>query len=399
MYRIAVIPGDGTGPEVVREGLKVLEAVARTKGFRYETTTFDVGGERYLRTGEVLPASLLEDLRGFHAIYLGAIGHPQVAPGILEKGLLLAIRFELGQYINLRPVKLYPGVDCPLKDKGPGDIDFVVVRENNEGLYTGAGGVQRKGTPEEVATQLLINTRPGVERCIRYAFELTRRRGRTRTVGVDAGDLASVDEAEPGTIVEFVHRERGKMLGRLLERGEDRTTFGVDGMLTLCAKTNVLTHAHDLWWRAFHEVGAAAYPEIFRDYAHVDATCMWFVKNPEYFDVVVTCNMFGDIITDLGAMIQGGMGVAAGGNINPEGVSMFEPIGGSAPKYTGKNVINPIAAVCAVGMLLDEIGEREAAAAVDAAVASVTPRLQSMGAGRMGYSTSQVGDLVAEAIG
>ena len=398
MHKIAVIPGDGTGPEVVREGLKVLDVVARAKGFQYETATFDVGGERYLRTGEVLPDSVLAELRGFDAIYLGAIGHPKVAPGILEKGLLLAIRFELEQYINLRPVKLYPGVDCPLKDKGPQDIDFVVVRENNEGLYTGAGGVQRKGTPEEVATQLMVSTRPGIERCLRYAFELTRRRGRARTVAVDADDLTSVEGGGLGERVEFGHRERGRMVGTLAAKEEGRVKFGVAGMLTLCAKTNVLTYAHDLWWRAFNEVGEAGYPEVFRDYNHVDACCMWFVKNPDYYDTIVVCNMFGDIITDLGAMIQGGMGIAAGGNINPEGVSMFEPIGGSAPKYAGRNVINPLAAICAVGMLLDVLGEDEGAEAVDAAVASVTPRLESMSAGRMGYSTSQVGDMVAAAI-
>jgi len=398
MYQIAVIPGDGTGPEVVREGLKVLEVAASAKGFTYETVEYDLGGERFLRTGEVLPDSVLEELRGFDAIYLGAVGHPQVPPGVLEKGLLLRIRFELEQYINLRPVKLFPGVECPLKDKGPADIDFVVVRENNEGLYTGIGGVHKKGLPEEVATQLMLNTRSGVDRCLRYAFELTRRRGRARTVAVDAADLASVPSGAAGETVEFVHRERGRMVGRLAAAEAGRAKFEVDGMLTLCAKTNVLTYAHDLWWRAFNAMGEAEFPGVFRDYAHVDATCMWMVKNPEYFDVIVTCNMFGDIITDLGAMIQGGMGVAAGGNINPDGVSMFEPIGGSAPKYTGKNIINPLAAICAVGMLLDVVGEHEAAEAVEAAVMSVTPRLKSMGAGRMGYSTSEVGDMVAEGV-
>jgi 3-isopropylmalate dehydrogenase len=398
MYRIAVIPGDGTGPEVVREGLKVLEAVASAKGFTYETTEYDLGGDRYLATGEVLPDSVLDELRGFDAIYLGAVGHPQVAPGILERGLLLRIRFELEQYINLRPVKLYPGVDCPLRDKGPEDIDFVVVRENNEGLYTGIGGVHKKGSPEEVATQLMLNTRSGVDRCLRYAFEVARRRKRARTVAIDAADLEAVPTASPGESVEFTHRERGKMLGKLLEHKGDRVKFGVESMVTLCAKTNVLTYAHDLWWRAFNEMGQVEFPEVFRDYAHVDATSMWMVKNPEYFDVIVTCNMFGDIITDLGAMIQGGMGVAAGGNINPDGVSMFEPIGGSAPKYTGKNMINPLAAICALGMLLDVVGEHEAAEAVEAAVMSVTPKLKSMSAGQMGYSTSEIGDMVANAV-
>ncbi|MHC4480699.1 MAG: 3-isopropylmalate dehydrogenase [Planctomycetota bacterium] len=349
MYKIAVIPGDGTGPEVVAEGLKVLGAVSEIEGFDCETVEYDFGGDRYLRTGEVLPDAALEELRSFDAIYLGAVGHPDVAPGILEKGLLLRLRFELGQYINLRPVKLYPGVDCPLKGKGPAEIDFVVVRENNEGLYTGSGGFTYKGTPNEVAVQEMVNTRFGVERCIRYAFEYCRRRNDKK-------------------------------------------------MLTLCAKTNVLTYAHDLWWRTFCQVGEE-YPDIERDYAHVDATCMWMVKNPEWFDTIVTCNMFGDIITDLGAMIQGGMGIAAGGNINPDGVSMFEPIGGSAPKYTGQGVINPLAAICAMGMMLDELGEARAARRVEQAVMSVTAtKVENLGAGKMGYSTQEVGDLVAEAL-
>jgi len=349
MHKIAVIPGDGTGPEVVKQGLKVLERISEIAGFDYETADYDFGGERYMKTGEVLPDAAVEELRDFDAIYLGAVGHPDVKPGILEKGLLLKLRFALEQYINLRPVKLYPGVACPLKDKGPEDIDFVVVRENNEGLYAGVGGNVYKGSDKEVATQEMVNTRQGVERCLRYAFDYCRRR-------------------------------------------DDRK------MLTLCAKTNVLTYAHDLWWRAFNEVGEE-YPDIERDYAHVDATCMWMVKNPDYFDTIVTCNMFGDIITDLGAMIQGGMGIAAGANINPEGVSMFEPIGGSAPKYTGKGVINPLAAICAAQMMLDELGETEAANAVEQAVMSVTgTKLESMGAGRMGYSTDEVGDLVVEAL-
>ncbi|MDK1030427.1 MAG: 3-isopropylmalate dehydrogenase [Planctomycetia bacterium] len=349
MHKIAVIPGDGTGPEVVREGLKVLEATGEKEGFKYKTTHFDFGGERYLATGKVLDDAEIETLRGFDAIYLGAVGHPDVAPGILEKGILLNLRFALDQYINLRPVKLYPGVQCPLAGKGPEDIDFVVVRENTEDLYVGAGGFLRKGTPQEVAVQEMIATRFGVERCIRYAFELTRRRNRKK-------------------------------------------------LLTLVAKTNVLTYAHDLWWRAFREV-AEEYPDVKTDYNHVDACCMWMIKNPEFYDVIVTTNMFGDIITDLGAMIQGGMGIAAGGNINPEGVSMFEPIGGSAPKYTGKGVINPLAAICAVGMMLETLGETRAAHRVESAVMKVTEtKLKSLSAGKMGYSTSEVGDLVVEAL-
>jgi 3-isopropylmalate dehydrogenase len=349
-YTIAVIPGDGTGPEVVAEGLKVLEAAGSRFGFTLETETYDFGGERYKRTGEVLPDTCLDELAEFEAIYLGAIGHPEVEPGILEKGILLKLRFHFDQYINLRPVKLYPGVWTPIKDKGADQIDFVVVRENTEDLYVGIGGFFKKGTADEVAIQTSVNTRKGVERCVRYAFELARKRDKDRK-------------------------------------------------LTLCAKTNVLTYGHDLWWRTFNEVGAADYPEIKRDYAHVDATCMWMVKNPEWFDVIVTTNMFGDIITDLGAMIQGGMGVAAGGNINPDGVSMFEPIGGSAPKYTGKNVINPIAAIAAGQMMLEELGEHEAAAAIEQAIVRViNEKLESLSAGKMGCGTSDVGDFVAEAV-
>ncbi len=347
-YTIAVIPGDGTGPEVVREGMKALDAVAEKFGFSFDYHTFPYGGEHYKKTGETLPEGALDELRQFPAILLGAIGHPDVAPGILETGILLKLRFGLDQYVNLRPIKLYEGVDTPLKDKGPEDIDFVVIRENTEGLYAGAGGFLKKGTPDEVAVQESINTRKGAERCIRYAFELTRKRNREKK-------------------------------------------------LTLCGKTNVLTYAFDLWLRTFNEV-AKEYPDITTDYAHVDAICMWMVKNPEAFDVIVTDNMFGDIITDLGAMIQGGMGIAAGGNINPEGTSMFEPIGGSAPKYAGKNVINPLAAISSAAMMLDYLGEKEAADVVEAAVQAVIPKLKSLSAGKMGYSTQEVGDLVVEEI-
>ena len=346
-YKIAVIPGDGTGPEVVNEGLKVLKAVAATQSIKYEFVHYDLGGERYQKTGEILPDSVLDELKKFHAIYLGAIGHPDIKPGILEKGILLRMRFELDQYINLRPVKLYPNVPCPLKDKGPKEIDFVVVRENTEGLYTGGGGFLKKGTPDEVAIQESINTRKGVERCLRYAYQYTAKRNKVNK-------------------------------------------------LTLCGKTNVLTYAFDLWERTFHEL-AKEFPQIKTDYANVDATCMWMVKNPEWFDVIVTDNMFGDIITDLGAMIQGGMGIAAGGNINPEGVSMFEPIGGSAPKYTGQNIINPLAAICAGGMMLEVLGEDKAGQKIEAAVIKLleSGKLKSLDAGRMGMSTSEIGDWLA----
>jgi 3-isopropylmalate dehydrogenase len=349
-YNIAVIGGDGTGPEVVREAVKVLDAAAQKFQLKLNYTPYDIGGDRYLRTGEILPDSVLTELRKFPAILLGAIGHPEVKPGVLEKGILLRTRFELEQYINLRPVKLYDERFCPLKDKKPEDIDFVVVRENNEGLYTGAGGFVFKGTPNEVALQESVNTRRGVERCLRFAFEYTRKRNKTNK-------------------------------------------------LTLCGKTNVLTYAFDLWERAFHEIGEKDFKDVKRDYAHVDATTMWFVKNPEWFDVIVTDNMFGDIITDLGAMVQGGMGIAAGGNINPQGTSMFEPIGGSAPKYTGQGVINPLAAICAGQMMLDFLGETEAAKAIETAVIKVVrEKVKSLAAGKMGFSTTQIGDLVASTL-
>ncbi len=348
-YDIAVIPGDGTGPEVVAEGLKVLEAVSDKYNFKLDLHYFNLGAEHYKNTGETLSDGVLDSMRGCHAIYLGAIGDPEVPPGILEKGVLLRLRFELDLYINLRPVKLYPGVETPIKDKGPEEIDFVVVRENTEGLYAGAGGIMRRGTPHEVAVQESISTRMGVERCIRYAFEACR------------------------------HRNRAKKL-------------------TLCGKTNVLTYTFDLWERTFNEV-AEDFPDIKTDYVHVDALCMWMVKNPEWFDVIVTENMFGDIITDLGAMIQGGIGVAAGGNINPEGVSMFEPIGGSAPKYTGLNVINPIGAILAARLMLETLGEPEGARIIEKAVMKVLREdLKGTGAGKMGYSTSEVGDLIVKFI-
>jgi 3-isopropylmalate dehydrogenase len=350
---IAVIGGDGTGPEVAAEGLKVLEAVASLEGFSYELTNFDFGGERYLRTGETLPTGAVGELRKFDAIFLGAVGHPDVAPGILEKGLLLELRFQLDQYINLRPVQLFPGVETPLKGKGPDDINFVVVRENTEDLYCGVGGFLKKNTPDEVASQTAVYTRKGCERCIRWAFQFTRERNNPKK------------------------------------------------MLTLVAKTNVLTFGHDLWWRTFQEV-AREFPDIKADYNHVDACCMWMVKNPEYYDVIVTTNMFGDIITDLGGILQGGMGVAAGGNINPDpgGTSMFEPMGGSAPKYTGQHVINPIAAINAMSMLLQHTGQAKAGDRVLRAIREVTgTKMKSQAAGKMGYSTQQVGDLVVKALG
>jgi len=289
-------------------------------------------------------------MKQYDAIFLGAIGHPDVKPGILEKGILLKLRFELDQYINLRPVKLFPGVDTPVKDKGPEEIDYVVVRENSGGIYTGTGGISMPGTENEVAVQSMVYNYFQVARCLRYAFEYTKKRNKRNTLG-------------------------------------------------LVGKTNVLTYVFDLWERTFNDMGEAEFADIRRDYYHVDATCMWMIKNPEWFDVLVTGNMFGDIITDLGAMTQGGMGIAAGGNINPDGVSMFEPIGGSAPKYTGQNVINPLAAICAGAMMLDELGETEAAKDVEQSVADVTAnKMKSLAAGQMGYTTTEIGDLVAEGL-
>ena len=357
--KIAVLPGDGTGPEVTNEALKVLAAVAKLEGFTYDTKTFDFGGDRYLKTGYIIEDSDIAHLRSdFDAILLGAVGHPDVKPGILEKGLLLRLRFALDQYINLRPVKLYPGVECPLVGKGPQHVNFDVIRENTEDLYCGNGGIMRKGTAQEVSTQEMIATRFGAERCLRYAFDYCRMKKKA---------------------------------------GQGR------GLLTLVHKTNVLTFCGDTWFRAFHEIGEKDYPDIQRDYNHVDACCMWFVKNPEFYDTIVVPNMFGDIITDLGAIIQGGMGIAAGGNINPDkgGTSMYEPIGGSAPKYTGQNVINPLAAIGAAAMLLQNTADgsgaypwKKAGDRIEAAIKQTTPKLKSLSAGKMGLGTKEVGDLV-----
>ncbi len=356
-YKIGVMGGDGTGPEVLKEGLKVLTAVGHKFGLKYDLVNYDLGGERYKKTGETVPDSVIPELKKLDAIYLGAIGHPDVKPGILELGILLRIRFELDQYINLRPVKLYPNVSTPVRDKGTAEIDFVVVRENTGGIYTGHGGATRVGTPDEIATQVMVYDRRTVDRCIKYAYELKAQR----------------NQQNPKYAEKPIH---------------------------LVHKRNVLTYCGDLWYRAFEEMGEKQYKNLKRDYAHVDATTMWFVKNPEWFDVIVTENLFGDIITDLGAMIQGGMGIAAGGNINPEGVSMFEPIGGSAPKYTGKNVINPLAAICAGGMMLETLGETKAGQAIEQAVIKALEggKIKSLAAGKMGMGTTEVGDLIASLI-
>ena len=344
-YNISVLGGDGTGPEVVVQAMKVLSTTQKEFNVDITFIESDVGGDRYLATGELVTEKDIEQFKQSDAILLGAIGHPDVKPGILEQGILLNLRKKFDQYINLRPVVLYPGVETPIANKTYEDIDFIVVRENTEGLYAGAGGFIHYGTEQEVATQESINTRYAIERCIRYAFEYTKSSGRKK--------------------------------------------------VTLCAKTNVLTYAHDLWERVFYEV-AEEYRDIETDYAHVDALCMWMVKNPEWFDVIVTDNMFGDIITDLGAMIQGGMGIAAGGNINPNGVSMFEPIGGSAPKYTGKNMINPLACIAASAMMMETIGEKEYGKALENAVKKVASEIPSLSAGKMGLGTNEIGDKVID---
>lgn len=347
-YDVGVIGGDGTGPEVVAEAMKVMRAAADRFGFDYRAHAFPLGGDRYLRTGELVPDAMFSEIKSLPATLLGAVGTPEVKPGILEKGVLLYLRFELDLYINLRPVKLYPGVPCPLREVHPDGIDFVVVRENTEGLYVGAGGFHKKGTPDEVAVQESINTRKGVDRTLRYAFEATRRRNKRK-------------------------------------------------QLTLCGKTNVLTFAWDLWQRAFDEMGDAKYPDIRREYNHVDAITLYFVERPHTFDVIVTDNMFGDIITDLAAIIQGGLGVASGGNINPEGTAIFEPIGGSAPPWKGTGGINPIAAIGAMKMMLDHLGETEAGEAVERAmIRTIQTDMKAQAAGQMGITTTQVGDRVRD---
>ncbi len=343
-YDIAVLRGDGIGHEVTEEALKVLATASEKFGFRTELTEYPHGTEHYLKTGELFPDSVIEEMRGRDAILLGAIGDPRVETGLVERAIVGGIRFKLDLYINLRPVKLYAEHLTPLKNIKPEDLDIVVVRENTEDVYAGLGGILKKGTPYEVAVQELIYTRNGVERCVRYAYELCMRRN-----------------------------------------GKKR--------LTLVDKANAI-RAQDIWTRVFKEVGEE-YPEIEQDHAYVDAACMWMIKNPDWFDTIVTTNMFGDIITDLGAMLQGGMGVAASGNIHPGQVSMFEPIHGSAPKHAGKGVANPIAAIAAVQMMLDFLGEKEAAKAVEDSIERclVTGKVSSLTT-RSGMSTSEIGDAV-----
>jgi 3-isopropylmalate dehydrogenase len=346
-HRIAVVGGDGIGPEVTREALKVLNAAGEVYGFGIDANEFPYGTQHYLDTGEKFPDRALDEMRQHDAIYLGAIGDPRVEVGMMERAIIAGIRFRLDLYVNLRPIKLYDERLCPLKGKKPEDVDFVVVRENTEDAYAGLGGILKKGTPNEVATQTMIYTRNGVERVIRYAFELAKKRGKKNR-------------------------------------------------LTLVDKANAV-RAQDIWTRVFAEV-AKEYPEIETDHGYVDATCMWFLSKPEWYDVIVTPNLFGDIITDLGAAIQGGMGVAASGNIHPGRVSLFEPIHGSAPKYAGKNMANPIAAIAAGAMMLDYLGEKEAGAAIDGAIETLlrSGKVKSLRAGTHG--TDEIGDWVVELV-
>ncbi|MFC1754157.1 3-isopropylmalate dehydrogenase [Thermoproteota archaeon] len=364
MYKIAVIAGDGTGPEVVAEAKKVLSAVQNKFNIQFQFTDMNYNGERYLKEGKTLSEDELEGLKTYDAILLGAIGHTDIKPGIMERGVLLKLRFGLDLFINLRPVKLYENVETPIKNIKPNQIDYVVVRENVGGLYSGIGGFSMKGTQNEVAEQAMVYTRFQVERCIRYAFEHARKRHA-------ASPWKGLSEKEKAD--------------------------GIIGKVTLCGKTNVLTHVFDLWERTVNEVGQD-YPDIKTDYVHVDACCIYMIECPERFDVIVTGNMFGDIITDLAAVTQGGMGVAPGANINPDGVSMFEPIGGTAPAFTGLNQINPMACIGSAQMMLDHLNETKAAKAVETAMVDVFKIMKSQAAGKMGYSTTEIGDLVAERI-
>ncbi len=369
MIRIAVIGGDGVGPEVTAEGMKCLRAAAQKTGLKVQTEDVDISGAAYLAAGgdprradrPIVTDGQLDHLRRFDAVYLGAVGHPDIAPGILEQGVLLRLRFALDQYINLRPIELLPGVSTPLAGKGPEDIDILAVRENTEDLYCGKGGVMREGTAQEISSQQMIATRFGVARCLRYAFAATRRR---------------------------------KQLGK-------------PGRLSLVHKTNVLVHCGGTWFRAFEEIGQAEFPDIERQYHHVDACCMYLATRPEDYDVIVVPNMFGDIITDLGAAIAGGMGMAASGNLHPEpgGTSMYEPVHGSAPDIAGQNRANPLAAILSMAMLLGETGRTHgdgtAQAAGDlivTAVRNTVPRFTGQPMDRLDLGTSEIGDLVAQDI-
>jgi 3-isopropylmalate dehydrogenase len=347
MHTIAVLPGDGIGEEVVREALRVLEAVSAVTGFQYRTEVYPYGAEHYLKTGEAFPDSALREMHDHAAILLGAIGDPRVETGLLERAIIAGIRFGLDLYVNLRPIKLYAEHLCPLKGVTPEQLDLVIVRENTEGAYVGVGGLMKRDSDNEVAVCNMVWTRAGTERVIRYAFDLARRRAKAKR-------------------------------------------------LTLVDKANAI-RPMDLWTRVFQRV-AAEYPDIQTDHAYIDAACMWLVKNPDWFDVIVTDNLFGDIITDLGAMLQGGLGIAASGNLHPGRVSMFEPIHGSAPKYKGKNVACPVACVMAVQMMLDYLGDHEGATLVENAIANAlrSRKIPSLHAGDI--PTDRAGEILVEEV-
>ncbi len=356
-YNIAVIPGDGIGKEVTREGLKTLEALSQKHGFSIQTETFDWSCDYYLKHGEMGPDNILEILKGFDSIFLGCIGDANKVPDHISLTLLLKIRKGFDQYVNLRPIKLYPGIETPIRSATPEAIDLVVVRENTEGEYAGVGGFFKLGTPDASAVQTAIFTRKGCERVMRYAFALAQKR---------------------------------KKLGKK----------SPVGMVTNCSKSNALNYSMVFWDSVFRDV-ARDYPDIKTDGAFIDAITMWLVKTPHYFDVIVASNLFGDIITDLGSMLQGGMGFAAGGNINPERVypSMFEPIHGSAPKYEGKGVANPVAAVESVRMMVDDLGEETAARDIEKALTRILSegkfKTRDMGGS---HSTSEMGDAIRKAV-
>jgi len=344
-HKIAVVGGDGIGPEVVREGLKVLKTASEVFGFKVKLTNYPYGTEHFLKTKEELPDSALAEMKQQDAVLLGAIGDPRVEVGRIERAVIAGMRWGLDLYVNLRPIKLYDARLCPLKDKTPEDVDFVVVRENTEDAYRTSPTFKNKGTKDEIATQEMLYTHKGVERIVRYAYDLC------------------------------------------LKRNDQKK-------LTLVDKANAV-RAQDLWTRVFADVGKE-YPQVTQDHGYVDATCAWFVKSPEFYDTIVTTNLFGDIITDLGAQIQGGMGIAASGNIHPGKVSMFEPIHGSAPKYAGKNMANPIATIAAVGMMLDYVGEPKAAAAIEKTIKTllISGKVKNLSAGT--HKTSEIGDWAVE---
>jgi 3-isopropylmalate dehydrogenase len=343
-YDIAVLPGDGIGEEVVREGLRLLTAAEEVFGFRTRRTQLPYGADHFLATGVMMPDSAFDEIRQMSAVLLGAIGDTRIEVGKLEFAIIAGLRFKLDLYVNLRPIHLLAAELCPLKDKGPEHVDMVVCRENTEDAYCGIHGFFKKGEPEEIAQQTMLYTRKGTERIVRYAYELARKRKRKK--------------------------------------------------LTLVDKANAV-RAQDIWTRVFAEVGRE-YPDVEQDHAYIDAACMWMVKNPEWFDTVVCPNLFGDILTDLGAMVQGGMGIAASGNLHPGKVSMFEPIHGSAPKYRGQNKANPLAAIMAVAMMLEYLGQQAASEAIEASVAGLlrTGRVRSLSAGAHG--TDELGKMVEE---